>query len=142
MDEQPKKIYPDLKEIRNKRFDEQGGLCFWCNEPMIRDGLPGIKAQPPSLCTIEHMIDRLDPRRWDKNLPESPRRYVAACAQCNHDRSAWTQEHTPKELLLMLSRKPKGLRARDVILSYYETHEYIEPPTYKPRKGIINEPVN
>jgi hypothetical protein len=133
MHDPPQKKYPDLKELRNARYDEQGGKCIWCGCQMQRDGIPGQKSQSPNLCTLEHMIDRLNPARWEKNLPDSPKRYTAACAKCNHDRSAWNQEHTPKELILTLSRKPKGMRARDVILEYYKTHTYVEPPPYKPR---------
>lgn len=123
--------YVDLKRIRNQRFDEQDGLCYYCKRPMVREieYIPG-GGQPHNLCTLEHLTDRLDPRRWDKNTKESPRRYAAACARCNNARSEWVHMHTPKDLILMLSRNPGRRRGREIVLEYYETHEYVEPPTF------------
>jgi 5-methylcytosine-specific restriction endonuclease McrA len=125
--------YKDLKPVRNRRFDEQGGLCYYCKRPMIRGPLDVTgKKQPNLLCTLEHLIDRLNPSRWDENH-NSEKRYVAACAQCNHGRSAWNTKHAPKDLIMMLSHKPRNMTAKDLILGYYATREYVEPPPFVPQ---------
>jgi len=123
--------YTSARAIRNKRYDEQRGLCYYCNVPMIKTG-DGRKSQPHNLCTLEHLVDRLSPFRWDDNIDSSSRRYVAACARCNHTRSAWNMKHTPKELITLLSHKPKGVTARSIVLEFYKTHHYVEPPPFRP----------
>ncbi len=131
------KVYIDRKEVRNQRFHEQGGKCYYCNVQMIFKG-PDIQRkkhnQPDTLCTLEHLTDRLDPRRWNKNEPDSPRRYAAACRKCNTERSAHVCKHTPDELLQKLSHLPRGHRARDYVICYYMIHEYIPPPPFTPKK--------
>lgn len=125
--------YIDLKEIRNIRFDQQGGKCHYCGCQMLREMEHRSGAgQPWYLCTLEHLTDRLNPHRWDKNTDDSPRRYAAACARCNHARSAWNQRHAPKDLIDLLSRNLQRKTSRQIITEYYETHEYVEPPPFKP----------
>jgi hypothetical protein len=128
-------VYFDLKDIRNKRFDEQGGKCYYCGVQMLREmQYKPRQGQPWYLCTLEHLTDRLDPHRWDKNTDQSPQRYAAACARCNHARSAWNQKHTPPELIDLLSRNPERKRGRQIVTEYYETHEYVPPPPFDPGK--------
>lgn len=123
--------YVDLKDIRNTRFDEQGGKCYYCGCQMLRD-MQHVQrgSQPWYLCTLEHLTDRLDPRRWDRNTDDSPQRYAAACARCNHSRSAWNQKHAPKELIDLLSRNPERRSGRQIVTEYYSTHEYVPPPPF------------
>jgi hypothetical protein len=129
-------VKKSMAEIRHARFVEQGGLCYYCKAPMVEDFACGKRRVPANLCTLEHLICRLDPKRWDENRPDSPRRYAAACAACNHQRAAWCQQHTPKELLNRLSKKRNTQTAREVVLEYYLTHPYIEPPPYVPGCGL------
>jgi hypothetical protein len=125
--------YFDLKQIRNTRYDEQRGKCYYCKTPMLREmDYRRGGGQPWYLCTLEHLTDRLDPRRWDKNTDSSPQRYAAACARCNHARSAWNQKHTPKELIDLLSRNPNRRNGREIVTEYYATHEYVPPPPFVP----------
>lgn len=123
--------YLSRTEIRNQRFDEQGGKCYYCGCAMLREMQHRQGGgQPWYLCTLEHLTDRLDPRRWDKNEDDSPQRYAAACARCNQARSAWSQKYTPKELIDLLSRNPKRRSGREIVTEYYQTHEYVEPPPF------------
>lgn len=123
--------YVDPKKIRNQRFDEQGGLCCYCQRPMIREmGYISGGGQPHDLCTLEHLTDRLDPSRWDRNVPESQQRYAAACARCNNARSEWVHMHTPNELIQMLARNPLNKKGREIVMEYYEHHEYVSPPPF------------
>lgn len=133
--------YLDLKEIRNIRFDEQDGKCFYCGVEMLKEmEYRPRQGQPWYLCTLEHLTDRLDPRRWDKNEDDSPQRYAAACARCNHARSAWSQLHTPKELIRLLATNPERKKGREIVTDYYKTREYVPPPPFLPTwKGRTRE---
>lgn len=125
--------YIDAKDIRNQRFDEQGGLCYYCKSPMLKD-MPHRSGggQPWFLCTLEHLTDRLDPRRWDKNEDDSPQRYAAACARCNHARSAHSQKHAPRELIQLLATNPQRLSGREIVTAFYQRHPYVPPPPFVP----------
>lgn len=125
--------YIDLKDIRNIRYDEQNGKCFYCGCQMLRE-MPYRSGggQPWYLCTLEHLTDRLDPRRWDKNTDDSAQRYAAACARCNHARSAWSQKYAPKELIDLLARNPLRKSGREIVTEYYTHREYVPPPPFVP----------
>lgn len=125
--------YIDPKDIRAQRFEEQGGLCYYCKSPMLKEMQHTQRgSQPWYLCTLEHLTDRLDPSRWDKNTDDSPQRYAAACARCNHARSAHSQKYAPKELITLLATNPERKSGRQIVTEYYSTHEYVPPPTFIP----------
>lgn len=66
-------------------FQEQGGLCHWCKQPMQLLTMPEQpKSMPLDLCTIDHLRDRFDPAR--REVARGERRLVAACWDCNHKR--------------------------------------------------------
>lgn len=70
-----------VKNWRETAFRRQGGLCYWCDEPMLL-----IAAQDhPRFCTAEHLVRKAD---GGKN---SYTNVVAACFECNNGR------HRPPE---------------------------------------------
>lgn len=88
---------PSAKEIARRRaelFIEQKGLCYWCKVEMTPT-LPTRGADdppyPPTMCTLDHVYSRLDPRRFRRRRPGEARR-VAACIECNQERSVADQK--------------------------------------------------
>jgi len=84
----------------------QKGLCYWCGVPMTPTLPPrkrGDSLYPDTMCTLDHVVDKLDPRR---RLPprKNETRRVAACWGCNQDRSVTAQIKAgirqPRERLL------------------------------------------
>lgn len=74
------------KRRRTDLFAEQGGKCHWCGEDMLMPACyPVGGTQDPRLCTLDHLFDRYDPRRWANTAGA---RYVAACLECNQNRGA------------------------------------------------------
>jgi hypothetical protein len=67
-------------------FKRQGGLCYWCTQPMTLDRPKRHKKSPDNMATIEHLEDKWDPLRGTFNDGKSFRR-VAACHKCNNGRS-------------------------------------------------------
>lgn len=74
--------------IRNRQMKAQGGLCFYCEQPMWLQDINGFCArhtisrnQALSLkCTAEHLVARMDGGvDADSNI-------VAACHYCNQAR--------------------------------------------------------
>jgi hypothetical protein len=74
-----------LKSLRRKAFQQQQGLCWYCNLPMwftCPDELLGLDSSVAWLaqCTAEHLIARCD---GGKDAADN---IVAACARCNDGR--------------------------------------------------------
>src|SRR5258708_7898808 len=71
---------------RNLLMKEQDGLCFWCGvemTPTLPARKHGDPEYPLTMCTLDHMYDRLDPRRLHSKARPNERRRVAACLKCN-----------------------------------------------------------
>jgi 5-methylcytosine-specific restriction endonuclease McrA len=59
---------------------DQGGLCFWCGEPMRDEAPSNGRPHPPLMPTIDHIIPRARGGTNERvNL-------VAACSDCNNRR--------------------------------------------------------
>lgn len=63
---------------RARLFEEQGGLCFYCREPMNPPPFP--RPRGPRDVTLEHLIPLSEGGR--RAFPNE----VAACNECNHRR--------------------------------------------------------
>ncbi len=85
-----------LRRRRTALYHQQGGKCHWCGcEMILLDPAPCI-GQPTNLATVDHLYDRLDPRR--QIPPSGPeQRWVAACRECNHKRGRESQSAQPIE---------------------------------------------
>jgi 5-methylcytosine-specific restriction endonuclease McrA len=69
-----------LETLRKRAFREQGGLCYWCQQPMKTHGAQN----DPLLCTADHLIPR-----YAGGLTK-PGNIVAACRKCNNGRQVET----------------------------------------------------
>lgn len=79
------------RKRRNRLFEKQNGLCFWCEEPMVLIQRPAQHLELPRLCTLEHLRSKAHPGRLEQSNGE--RRTVAACWECNRARGSglcWT----------------------------------------------------
>lgn len=67
-------------------FQEQGGNCFWCREPMILVDNRGKQAKeyPEEMATIDHLRDKFHPLRLAPCNGE--KRRVLAHKACNQQR--------------------------------------------------------
>jgi len=96
------------KRIREKRFRQQNGLCYYCKQPMVLN--PQVQRHtkhPPNQCTIEHLYDRFHPMRG-----KSPGKtnLVAACWKCNNEQSQKRHAELAREELWKRSgRYPLGV---------------------------------
>jgi hypothetical protein len=74
------------RRLARRAFYRQGGLCFWCNQPMVL-----TRAEPnvddPRLMTADHHIPRY------AGGVTRPGNIVAACYGCNNSRNIETN-HT------------------------------------------------
>ena len=83
-----KKILNAIQNYRQKAFESQSGLCYYCNQPMWfqdkQSFISKYKIKPTIAnflqCTAEHLIARQD---GGKNTKVN---IVAACKYCNHTR--------------------------------------------------------
>jgi len=74
----------NLASQRQRLFDQQAGLCFWCHKPMrIVDVGKGI-SQPADSATFDHIYPRNDERRSLRHGGRQPR--VLSCLTCNRER--------------------------------------------------------
>ncbi|NCU67614.1 HNH endonuclease [Acidovorax sp. 210-6] len=68
---------PSPRQKRRQRaFQQQQGLCFYCQRPMV----PATAAGAINRCTAEHLIPKAD------RGTDAQRNLVAACWFCNHHR--------------------------------------------------------
>ncbi len=63
-------------------YSEQGGKCYWCEQPMTL-ALHHVKKRGPLEATFDHLDDRFSPER---GTYRGVRRIVLACNQCNFER--------------------------------------------------------
>jgi hypothetical protein len=86
--------------------------CHWCQRETTLTNIKHIKGKPdPLMATIDHVISRLDPRRWVKRQ-EGEVRKVLACFECNNNRSQAEVASLSKEELYIRGQgfalNPKG----------------------------------
>lgn len=95
-----------LVNKRNRAYERQGGICYYCGLPMwekedaeVLAAYLGIKARHVSWlkCTAEHLNARTD------GGTDSAANVVAACLYCNSRRHLHRQDHAPS---------PENYRAR------------------------------
>lgn len=77
---------------RKKRLSlaiAQGGRCWWCKRPVREIKWVGRKGErvPTDMATLDHVIDKFDPRRLAP-LADGEKRHVLACWGCNQRRCA------------------------------------------------------
>lgn len=77
-----------IQRRRAALFELQHGDCYWCHKPMVMLEVYPRGPVGPTVCTLDHLFDRADPRRRVHKNGQSS--YVAACWQCNHDRGRAT----------------------------------------------------
>jgi hypothetical protein len=65
---------------RMKCFHEQGGLCYYCKEPMILEPPEYAYKITARHCTLEHIY----PRGHENRKSDGGYLNVAACYECNH----------------------------------------------------------
>ena len=78
-------------------FEEQGGLCFYCGEPIVRTG----DYNAPNYYNVEH-INPVDNGGWHKldNI-------VYACKKCNSSKQARLVEDWMPEILPKIAANPR-----------------------------------
>ena len=98
-----------LRAIR-RRLWEANPHCHYCGIETIWHSSKHNETLPDNAATIDHVISRLDPRRY--LLPYYPSSlFVLACSRCNHERGAredtslrqkvqWNSREHLKEILL------------------------------------------
>lgn len=71
-------------------YEQQGGLCHWCQQPCRLPDHPQYRRSTGALsgkaATLDHMYSRLNPQRWYGPPTVGPR-HVMACSTCNGKRS-------------------------------------------------------
>lgn len=65
-----------LRNIRNRKFQEQFGLCFWCGRPMIEP--ENGNDHRPNVVSADHLLPKVR-----GGSPFDPANIVAACLECN-----------------------------------------------------------
>ncbi len=62
--------------MREAAYARQGGLCYWCEQPMLLD----VPANHSRACTADHLLFRAKGGRTRID------NIVAACRRCNNNR--------------------------------------------------------
>ncbi|MES2895899.1 MAG: HNH endonuclease [Pseudomonadota bacterium] len=87
---------PKLKTLRALALSKQGGLCYYCAEPM----LPSDGGRPVGRrCTAEHLQAR---RAGGKNHASN---VVAACFACNQGRHRRKGDLSPSQWKAKIERR-------------------------------------
>lgn len=61
--------------------------CFWCGRVTVLTNIKNLSGHPdPLMATIDHLVSKYKPDRWEKDYQLEPRK-VLACYECNHKRS-------------------------------------------------------
>lgn len=94
-----RKLNEQRQRKRKALFEEQGGLCYWCDVTMLlpTDGMH-INHPPKNLATLDHLRDRFHPGRREP-AQNNERRIVLACWGCNNQRGRESQQQQPIEEL-------------------------------------------
>lgn len=110
-----KKPKQETREQRRKRlYAEQGGICHWFTKGTpspgcaARDGVMGEDhtTGKSNAATIDHLYDRYDKRRWQK---DGGLVQVLACSGCNNRRSHERNKSLPHALKGRKGREIAGL---------------------------------
>ena len=81
-----KKNQSRLRKLKLKLYRENP-RCHYCKQIMVWDDTAKHDGtDTPLLCTLEHLLSKYDPRRWEKKLP-TEHRLTLACYACNQNRS-------------------------------------------------------
>lgn len=87
-------FYANSAERRQRKFEKQGGLCYWCKSAMTLEfgqpkanGNPGL---PRNFATFEHLQRKRD------GGAGKPHNVVLACLKCNNGREHGKQTSRPK----------------------------------------------
>jgi 5-methylcytosine-specific restriction endonuclease McrA len=72
-----------LRRFREQAYKRQGGLCYWCDEPM------GPVGSGPRGVTAEHLTQRA------VGGATNTTNIVAACAECNQKRERGPRHKSP-----------------------------------------------
>ena len=104
------KAKSELNKHRKKRqrdglYRRQGGLCYYCAQPMLKDWQDAPhKSAPRNLATLEHLDSRLNPARGTR--PGEHRR-VLACKACNEKKGYEAERALGVEALRRRSKKAR-----------------------------------
>lgn len=91
----------------------QNPRCYYCNRETVLTNEAFLKRDiiNPRMATVEHLISRYHPKRWEKRKPGEIRK-VLACFECNQARSKEETERVSKEELYKrghgFSLNPRG----------------------------------
>lgn len=96
-----------LKAQRTKAFNAQGGLCFYCEQPMWNEHPTELSRRRDVLrravrlfqCTGEH----LNPH--SKGGTSNQKNIVAACLYCNSKRHRRRKALTPKQFKALVKKR-------------------------------------
>lgn len=90
--------------IRQEKFEQQNGLCYWCGEPMTLERVHttplGRRKDNPKFATFEHLLPK------SKGGLKSVRHCVLAHGACNFKREKRKWPHDP-----VYGRKDAGERS-------------------------------
>lgn len=89
----------DIQRFREQRFDEQNGMCYFCNRRMYRKHKNNWEHHKMRRVTAEHVIPVAD------GGPNTYENIVAACHECNSRRG-----RMPAEQFKMLVATPQARR--------------------------------
>ena len=132
---------PKNRRKRMRLYHQQGGLCFWCHEPMQLLTAAECQARernlPQNLCTLDHLEPRWHPERG--KYPGALR-VVASCLACNNKRDRELVSKIPREILHRASR---GERARELVNTHQKELAAIQPhiPAPKPRRRRVEHTI-
>lgn len=73
------------KFLREKLYQEQNGICYWCERQTILQDFPAFSDGPPNplIATLDHLYHKCHPLRYVDNI----KKHVMACYECNQERS-------------------------------------------------------
>ncbi len=105
-------MYKKISTIRNDKMKSQSGLCYYCKQPMWRDGIKqfvqkfGLSLKQAAMfkCTAEHLTARCD------DGSNSKANLVAACFYCNKTRHFSKKPLSPNEYLKKVRKRLKAGR--------------------------------
>lgn len=105
-----------LRDLKLRLFNEDP-RCYHCKKKTVLTNI-SHGTLPANAATIDHLISRLNPRRWVKKR-KSQRRKVLSCNACNQNRS--------KKENLYLSRAEMIKRSNGYSLSPKGKPKIIKP---------------
>lgn len=84
-----KRKFYNARQLAKKAHYRQGGLCFWCREPMVLVRTTPDYRDDPKLMTAEHVVPKY------AGGQTRPGNIVAACYHCNNTRNPETNQIKP-----------------------------------------------